>query len=237
MRFALSVVVGLVFTSLLLVLPATHGGRWLGLTIDSLDRALIAFPFFVLVVAALRPRPWLTLWGFPAAHLPALVVEPGLTSGAVFGESGPVWAALALGVSATGWFLLQLWPPRPAERRASDGSRWDAAGVIGHPLSLLALALALAIFGAFGAAAFSRPGVDPVAGSATVLVGAVVVWVVVAHYVAGDLGDVVVSERKRRRARARLLLGARASSRRTWVFLVVAGLAVVVAVLWYLFAR
>ena len=120
MSFLLLGGIGVVFTALLLVVPATHLATWTGAGIDPTLAALAGAPLLVLFAGLARPSAGLLVFGFPAAHLPALLYQPQLTlelvetgiSGVLalcaVAVVGAAWTAVALRVSARSNPILSL---------------------------------------------------------------------------------------------------------------------------------
>ncbi|TNF30800.1 MAG: hypothetical protein EP329_13310 [Deltaproteobacteria bacterium] len=235
MRATLLAAIGAVFTGLLLVLPASWGARWLGLPVDGLGWTLIALPYLVLPFAVRGTRPWVTLWAWPASHLPALVSLRGVTDRAVHEGSGGLWALLAVAVAGTAWFLVYLWPPRPVPDAAppADAPDFPAAGRV-HPLSAATLVVVVAITAAFYRAAFGERDVEPLAANVTLLVGAVAAWYAGVRAIGVKLAEVVLDPHARRRYRASLVLQRRPTRGSLLLALGLAAAAVLVVLAWYL---
>lgn len=209
MRVALQLGVGAIFTALLLVVPALHAVRWLGVHIDAVAWALIALPFVVLLAQSARGPAWVGLFAWPVAHLPALIAVPALSDRALYaGVSGFV-ALAAVALLGVAWFLALLWPRARAAARPPAAPR--RAGP--HPLVLLAHLLSLGVFGAFASAAMGSPEVDVVSANLTLLLGGVVAFAVAGRSVASSLGDVVLEPAAAARYRARLHVRRRVSRR------------------------
>ncbi len=227
--------IGALFTGLLLVLPASWGTRWLGLSIGGLGWAAIALPLLVLPFAARGTRPWVTLWAWPVSHLPALVLARSLTDHAVHEGSGGLWALLAVASAGAAWFLVYLWPPR----RATPGSVAGPAPAFPvrrrvHPLSATALVLVVAITVAFYQAAFVARGVEPLAANVTLLVGALAAWYAGVRAVGVKLADVALEPQARRRYRAALVLQRRPTRTSLLLAISLATAAVLLVLAWYL---
>jgi len=238
MRATLLAAIGAVFTGLLLVLPASWGARWLGLPVDGLGWAAIALPFLVLPFAVRGARPWVGLWGWPAAHLPALVLIRGLTDRDVHEGSGGLWALVAVAFAGAAWFLVFLWPPRVGAAAApAPGTRSPAAFPPRrrlHPLSVVAFVLVMAITLAFHQAAFGDRDVEPLAANVTLLVGALVAWYAGVRAIGGQLADVVLDPQARRRYRAALVVPRRPTRANTALTLVFAAGMLLLVLAWYL---
>lgn len=234
-RATLLAAIGALFTGLLLVLPASWGTRWLGLSISGLGWAAIALPFLVLPFAVRGTRPWVTLWAWPASHLPALVVTRSLTDRAVHEGSGGLWALLAVATAGAAWFLVYLWPPRvPAPGPAHGPSPTFPVRRRVHPLSAAALGLVVAITAAFYQAAFAGGDVEPLAANVTLLVGALAAWYAGVRAVGVKLADVVLEPQARRRYRAALVLQRRPTRASTLLAVTLATAAVLLVLAWYL---
>lgn len=231
MRTALLILVGGLFTALLLVLPATHAARWLGAPLDALAWVTVALPFLVLPSAAGRRHDWITLWAWPAAHLPALTITPQLNSPTLYAGPRGLWALLAVAVAGAAYLVVALWPTRPPPAGDPPALR---RGPFAHPLPALAILLAFGVELAFVHAAIASHDVLPVAANLTLVVGATIACWVALRAIGTDLAAVVFDPVARRRHHARLL-HARSPSRRHRVvtFTLAAALLGLVA-LWYL---
>lgn len=231
MRAALLFLVGGVFSALLLVAPATHAARWLGASLDPLAWFAIALPFLVLPTAAGRRHDWITLWAWPAAHLPALTIAPSLTAPPLYTGPDGLWATLALAVAGAAYLIVALWPDRPSTAGAAPGIR---RATLSHPLALLALILALGVELAFLHAAIATHDVHPVAANLTLIVGAAVACWVAVRAIGTDLGGVVFDPVVRRRHHARLLVARRPPRRRRVVTFAVAAVLLGLLALYHL---
>ena len=221
MRALLLAVIGTVFTTLLLLLPALWGHRRLGLHIDATALAALALPFAVLPFA-LRPRAsWLALWAWPSAHLPALALVPGLADASLAAGDGDLRAVASVAASGAAWFAIHLWPP-PPDHSASTPS---APRRRPHPLTLATFALTSALTAVFWSSALADPGVEPLAANLTLLAGAAVTAFIALRSLGTDLADTLLDPQLRRRQRAALLLPVRPSAARlAWTLLAAAAL-------------
>jgi hypothetical protein len=237
MRSLLAFGVGATFTSLLLLVPASHAARWAGLALSGPLAVLVAVPVVVLLAALLWPARWLTFWAFPAAHLPALAVEPRLTGEVVYGGGGGLAALGAVAAVGAAWFAVSLWnggsPLRPpSDDRAVREGPLEVPGA--HLLPAVALVTALACFAAFAVAALGRDARDAMAANVTLLVGVAAVWYAVGRVLVGRLGDVLLEQRARRRAFASLFIERRRTHIEVWLTGALLLLALISAALWYL---
>ncbi|MFT7582232.1 MAG: hypothetical protein ACI9MR_003914 [Myxococcota bacterium] len=213
MRTLLLLATGAIMTVLLLLAPAIHAEQWLQQPLDGPSWVLMVLPILALMATMVWPRPWLLYWGFPCAHLPALLAVPQLTHPVIYTGRGGIWAIAGVAVAGLAWFAVASWPERTNVTRPDTplprtGSRGP------HPVVALAWILVVAIMAAFTHAAFASPTIDPVTANVTLVLGTLACWYGVGRLVVGDLADTVLSPAEQRRYRSRLTLQRRPSRRR-----------------------
>ncbi len=229
--------VGATLTALLLWLPALHLVRWSGGTLTPPLAAALALPVLALLAAAWRPRPALALWAFPVSHLPALVLDPGLSGPLVYGGATGLATLSAVVAVAAAWVAVTLWPTAPGSASvpappASPGA--PPRRGLEPLLPAVALLMSLGIYAAFTLSALPAASDDPLAASLTLLVGVTMVWLSVGRLIVGAWGDVLLE----RDTRARLATALEHPPRTRWtdlwwaVFLAFIG--AIVGAIWYL---
>ncbi len=237
MRSALLLGIGLTFTALLLVFPALHGV--VAFPSTALQWVAWTLPPVALFAVGLVPRPWLAMWLFPAAHLPALVLLPGLAGREVYRGVGGLGALIAIAAVGAAWCIVAMGRPVVSPRRASDAppevpraARWRVFALAWlFPLGVLVIGLA--VFAAFALAAVSSDAPDALAPNAAVLAGIAVVWLAVGRALVQDLGDVLLDPHARQRGLASLVAARRPRRGRLWSAFVQAAIAAAFAALWY----
>lgn len=242
MRLLLLALVGATFTGLLLVAPANHAAVWLGAPLDQVGWLLVALPLVALAAALAWPRPWLTLWAYPAAHLPALAALPQLTAPSLYGGSDGFWALVAVTLSGAAWYVAQLWPvsrTHPLVVTPPADASAPASPPLGrtlayHGLQLGAGAFAVAIFAVFAHAAFASDDPTPEAANVTLLAGGCAAWYAAGRLVAGRLADAMLSPSERRRYQATALLVRRPAPRRVAFAVAAAAISGAVLIIWQL---
>lgn len=242
-------VAGATFTTLLLLLPAMYWAQWQGFPLPSGTMGLVAFPFGVALLATIKPTPWLCHFGFFAAHLPAIVVEPGLTGPEVYAGNRAALAVFALAAIGTAWVWTCRWTNNVSQADGSEATQSDPvdktthsspnttrSGVFaGQKLGIIAALGAILTYAAFVTAAFGQPQtVSPMAASMTLLVGLIVAWYVGAIQIGNRIGDVILDVRARRRVLASLFVERRRSKGDAWTTIVWLVAALMGALLWYL---
>ena len=224
-------IVGVTFTTLLLVLPAAHLARWTGVGTAPWLVAMIAFPFATLLWTLIRPQAALTHGVFFLAHLPALAAEPGLSGPLVYSESVGLWAFAAIGCVGGAW----LWVCRAPQSAHGDDERDRRSPVSVDGLGALVGVVAATTYGAFVVSALgSSQGDDAFPRSLALLVGLTVSWYVAGVLIANRLGDVVLEEAARRRILASLFVERRRSNADLWTTILWLAAASTGALLWYL---
>ena len=230
MRAILMLGIGATFTTLAVVLPAIHASGSTGMRPETL--ALLSLAVAALVGAVLYPAPWLVFFGYPAAHLPALVgVEPAITGPGIYSGTTGAFALVVVASVGAAWLSVALLMPASrseADTRPNKSSKRQRA-----LLPSLTLVLALAVFAAFAASALGRPGVEPLAANITLIVGLVAVWFGVGRWVVGRLGDVLLDEECHHKILATIVNPKRPGRGELVAAIVVALFAVAVAVIWY----
>lgn len=244
MSFLLLGGVGVVFTALLLVVPATHLATWTGAGLDPTLATLIAVPVLLLLAGLTRPHPGLLLFGFPVSHLPALVYEPQLTLELVKTGVPGVLALAALTAVGAAWVVVSLRVASPVSARAAPPEPTGAARRVAPSarlLTRLVLLMSLLVYGAFAAAALSRPDAEPLAANIALLVGVAAAWYGVGRVILGHLGDLLYEPKKSgslgevgRGIVMRVLIVRRPSGAELWGTAILVGLAAAVALVWYL---
>ncbi len=237
-------VVGATFTGLLLVLPAVYSASWTGDRLSDLSVALVALPFAVLLLTVLRPLPALTHFGYFAAHLPALALEPGFTGSDVYSGPRGLFAVVVVGLIGLAWVWVCRWsakaPPEPSEGSSapatSDASTGSTLPAPARWLGAAAGGMGVAVYAAFAVPAVGNGAgsVEPLPASIALLVGVVVAWYVAAVQIVNAIGDVALDGRARRRVLASLFVERRRTKADIWTSVIWLVGALVAALLWYL---
>ena len=206
---------GLGFTTLLVGLPLAHIHRmgWAEPPPSQLAITLAILPVLALVAAVIWRNPILSLWVFPIAHLPVLVVEPRLVGPLVYaGLDGLLAQGLVL-LAAVLWIRTSLAASGPGSRPApppTEPGEWA-------PLMALLPWVPLGIFGVFALAVLA-PGTPPESGPANValLAGWAVAAFVGGRWINGDLVRLMLDPELRRRRLSELHVVRRFSSTVFW---------------------
>ena len=221
MRVVWTVISGIAFTTLLVVLPMIHVAHWNNEPPRVTAFGLAALPFVVIVLSQLRPSPATAVWLYPVAHLPVLVSQPELTGPLVY--SGPEgMVALMMVVSlGTLWITTSLTAWR-RDRDPSSNAKVPALRRL-RPLPAAAAGVAVAIWVAFMWPVLSAAQAGRYQASAAVVGVAVAVMVLVSgRWVTRDLGELSGDPRYRRRWTVALLRARHVPTGQLWVSLVIA---------------
>ena len=221
MRVAWTVISGIAFTTLLVVLPMIHVAHWNNEPPHIASFGLAALPFVVIVLCLLRPSPWAAVWLFPVAHLPVLVSQPELTGPLVYsGPEGMVVLMMVVGLGAL-WIGTSLNSTSPV----LDPPPSHEVAVVPRVrlLPVAAATVAVAIWGAFMWPVLSAAQAGRFQASAVVVGVAVVVMVLVSgRWVTRDLGELSGDARYRHRWTVALLRARHVPTGQLWVSLVIA---------------
>jgi len=249
MRTALLLAMGAVFSGLLLLVPALHAATRLGTPPAGATWALILLPLALLPFVPGARAPWVGLFAWPCAHLPALVAVPSLTDAVVYGGPAGLWGLTAVAAAGTAWYVVLLWPARPLPRRGEEAPSARRAPPTHppkppptqpptqpttHPVVLLAAAMALGCFAALAQGVLRSPLPPPTTANVGLLFGVLLAWLAAGHLIAGRLADVVLSPRQRQRFLHELLTVRRGSRRAALLATAAALITLTLALIWYL---
>ena len=203
---------------LFVVLPLTHLGQWASPPPAPWIYGVAAVPLVLTCAAIVNPIPRLTVGLVPLSHLPLLMIEPRITGPLVYAGTTGIWSWTLTLAAAFAWVWCALSHHR-GDRARSDRSDDHSPT---NPLVWSPVVMAVLVWLVFLAPLVTASrGAESTGAVTAALMGLVVSLWVGFRWVGGELAELEMDPRARRRLRTQVLLRRRFSPQVFWSSLAV----------------
>ena len=220
--------IGTTFTVLVLFAPVLVMEHLTEIVLNATTIAALSLPVLVLILMFGTRADVVVYWLFPVAHLPALVMEPQLTSDTFYSGWPGALALVSIGVVGAAYIIAASW-----RTRAPTGPKAEPIPKRVRVLTWGGFAVTMAIFAAFVAPVIAQPGSDPLSGSLSVIMATMAVWVIVGGSLWTKVAAPWLDPSVRRTAVLKVLTVRRPSNRDLWASLILVTMTLLGVLVWY----